>query len=59
MKQRIDVSKYSFVNRTIKDWNCLPAGELASFPCKINTFRRSQRSGYRQRGFKWGLNGSK
>jgi len=39
-KQRTDVGKYSFVNRTIKSWNQLPAGLLASFPCKLNTFRK-------------------
>jgi hypothetical protein len=32
-----------FVNRTIKDWNSLPAGILASFPCKLNTFRKRVR----------------
>jgi len=31
---------YSFVNRTIKSSNQLPAGLLASFPCKLNTFRK-------------------
>jgi hypothetical protein len=39
-KQRTDVGKYSFVNRTIKSWNHLPASLLASFPCKLNTFRK-------------------
>jgi len=39
-KQRTDVGKYSFVNRTIKSWNQIPAGLLASFPCKRNTFRK-------------------
>ena len=39
-KQRTDVGKYSFVNRTIRNWNQLPAGSLASFPCKLNTFRK-------------------
>ena len=39
-KQRTDVGKYSFVNRTIKRWNQLPAGLLASLPCKLNTFRK-------------------
>jgi len=34
------IKRYSFVNRTIKSWNQLPAGLLASFPCKINTFRK-------------------
>jgi len=31
-KQRTDVGKYSFVNRTIISWNQLPASLLASFP---------------------------
>jgi hypothetical protein len=35
-KQRRDVGKYSFVNRTIKSWNHIPAGLLASFSSKIN-----------------------
>jgi hypothetical protein len=39
-KQRREVGKYSFVNRTIKSWNQLPAGLLASFLCKLNTFRK-------------------
>jgi hypothetical protein len=38
-KHRTDVGKYFFVKRTIKSWNLLPAGILASFPCKPNTFR--------------------
>jgi hypothetical protein len=42
-KQRTDVDKYSFVNRTIKDWNSLPAGILAPFPCQLNTFRKRVR----------------
>jgi hypothetical protein len=42
-KQRTDVAKYSFVNRTIKDWHRLPAGVLASFRCKLNTFRKTVR----------------
>jgi len=36
-----DVCKYSFVYRTVKSWNQLPAGLLASFPCKLNTFRNT------------------
>jgi hypothetical protein len=39
-KHRTDVGKYSFVNRTIKNWNQLPADLLASFPCKLGTFRK-------------------
>jgi len=38
-KRRTD-SKYSFINRTIKSWNQLPASLLASLPCKLNTFRK-------------------
>jgi hypothetical protein len=41
--QRTDVGTYSIVNRTIKDWNSLPAGIPASFPCKLNTFRKRVR----------------
>jgi hypothetical protein len=39
-KQRTDIGKYSFVNRTIINWNLLPADLLASFPRKLNTFRK-------------------
>jgi hypothetical protein len=31
-KQRKDVGKYSFVNRTITDWNQLPAEVLGTSP---------------------------
>jgi len=33
-KQRTDIGKYSFVNRTIKNWNQLPAELLETFRCK-------------------------
>jgi hypothetical protein len=33
--------KYFFVNRTIKNQNLLPVFKLASFACKLNTFRKS------------------
>ena len=39
-KQITNVGKYSYVNRTIKSWNQLPADFLASFPYKLNTFRK-------------------
>jgi hypothetical protein len=42
-KQRTDIGKYSFVNRTIKIWNRLPAEVLGTFPCKPNTFRKRVR----------------
>ena len=35
-KQRTDIGKYFFANRTIKSCNQLPAGLLASFPCNLN-----------------------
>jgi len=37
-KLRTDVGKYSFVNRTLKGWNQLPARLLAVFPCRLNSF---------------------
>jgi hypothetical protein len=39
-RERNDVGKYSFVNRTIKSWNQLPENLLEFFPCKLNTFKR-------------------
>ena len=39
-KQGTDVGKYFFLNRTIKSWTQLPASLLASFPCKLNSFRK-------------------
>ena len=49
-KQRTDVGKYSFVNR-----NQLSAGLLASFPCKINTFRKWVRNVVTSRGIQVGI----
>jgi len=40
-KQITDIGKYSFVNRTTKNWNQLPAEALETFPCKPRTFRNS------------------
>ena len=34
-KQRTDVGKYSFVNRTITDWNQLPGGTIRTSHGKI------------------------
>jgi hypothetical protein len=42
-KLRTDTGKYSFVNRTIKLWNQLPAEGLASFHSKPNIFRKRVR----------------
>jgi hypothetical protein len=38
-KQRKDMGKYPFVNRTITNWNQLPAETLGTFPCKPKIFR--------------------
>jgi hypothetical protein len=42
-KQRTDIEKYSFVNRTIKLWNELPAEALVTFPCKKHIFGKRVR----------------
>jgi hypothetical protein len=39
-RQRTDVGKYSFVNRTIQLWNQLPEDVLEFFPCKQITFKK-------------------
>jgi len=42
-KLRMDIGKYSFVNRTIKNWNQLPAEAEGTFPCKPKIFRNRVR----------------
>jgi len=42
-KQRTDIGKYAFVNRTIKNWNQLPAEALGTFPCEPTIFRKTVR----------------
>ena len=54
-KQRTGVGKYSFVNRTFKSWNQLPAGLPASFPSKLNTFRKRIRNVVTSKGIQVGL----
>jgi hypothetical protein len=39
-KQGTDISKYSFLHRTIKLWNQLLAQALATFPCKSHVVRK-------------------
>jgi hypothetical protein len=56
-KQRTDVGKYSFVNRTIKSLNQLPASLLASFPCKLNTFRKRVKNVVTRKGIQVGVEG--
>ena len=42
-RQRTDIGKYSFVNRTIQGWNQLPAEVLGTLPCKPNTLKERVR----------------
>jgi hypothetical protein len=42
-RQRTDIGKFSFVNRTIGDWNQLPVQVLETLPCKSTTFRKRLR----------------
>jgi hypothetical protein len=42
-KERTDVGKFSFVNRTITDWNQLSEGEIGALTGKIHSFRKRVR----------------
>ena len=42
-KQRTAIEKYSFVNRTIKNWNQLPVEALGTVPFKPKICRRRVR----------------
>jgi hypothetical protein len=42
-KKRRDIEKYSFINRTIKLCNQLPAEALATFPCRSHIFKKRVR----------------
>jgi hypothetical protein len=42
-RQKTDVGKYSFVNRTIRLWNRLPAEILGTLPCKSSAFKKRVR----------------
>ena len=42
-RQRMDIGKYSFVNKTIQDWNQLPAEVLGTLPCKLKTLKKRVR----------------
>jgi len=42
-RQRTDIGKYSFVNRTIRLWNRLPAEILGTLPSKPSAFRKRVR----------------
>jgi len=54
-KKRTHVGKYSFINRTIKSWNQLPAGLLVSSPCKLNTFRMRAKNVVTNKGIQVGI----
>jgi len=49
-RQRKDIGKYSFVNKTIKNWSQLPAEVLGTFPCKPKIFRHRVRKANINRG---------
>jgi hypothetical protein len=53
-KQITDIGKYSFLNRTITNWNQLPPGLLAAFPCNLRTFRKSVKEVVATKEPKWG-----
>ena len=40
-KQRTDIGKYSFVNRTILDWNQLSENEIGAADCSTGSFRKN------------------
>ena len=42
-RQRTDVGKYSFVNKTIADWNQLPEEVIRDSHCKPHMFRKRVR----------------
>ena len=42
-KQRTGIGKYSFVSRTTKNWNQLPAEASETFTCKSKIFRKRVR----------------
>jgi len=54
-KYSSDIGKYSFLNRTVKSWNQLPVGLLASFPCKLNTFRNRVKNVVTSKGIQVGI----
>jgi len=42
-RQRTDIGKYSYVNKTIQHWNQLSAEVLGILPCKPITFKKRVR----------------
>jgi len=52
--KNIENTEQMLLNRTIKSWNQLPAGLLASFPCKINTFIKRVKKAVTSKGIQLG-----
>jgi len=44
-RQRMDIRKCSFVNRTIQVWKKLPMNGSGNFPIKLSTFKKRVRKG--------------
>jgi hypothetical protein len=55
-KQRTDVGKYSFVNRTIQLWNNLPVDAFGTPSSKPNNFRKRVRKIINEAKLEWGGN---
>jgi hypothetical protein len=49
-KIRTDVGKFSFVNRTIADWNQLPEGVIGTSTVKTHIFRKRVRKAISREG---------
>ena len=54
-KQRTDIGKYSLVSRTVESWNQLPAGLIASFFYKLNTYRKRVKNVVESKGIQVGI----
>jgi hypothetical protein len=52
-KQRTDIGKFSFVNRTIVDWNHIPEGVIGFSPVKIHIFSKTVRKVKPREGNIW------
>jgi hypothetical protein len=57
-KQRKDVGKYSYVNRTITDWSQLSEGEIGALTGNTYGFRKRVRKVRRSEGDKSEVKGS-
>ena len=44
-RQKTDIGKYSVVNRTVDDWNRLPAEVLQQLPCNSSVFKNKLKEG--------------